>query len=249
MEHQRKKQKIEEAVIAEKFLLDMSDDEQDTLKEFDAQDQEICDAQEKSEAEDAVSDDFRNIPEQSTEFESGKTTPQNIKNYMPIENTVSAGVRYGLSATQTAAVATGFLKDLINAGILGPEYSYLAVDKSKVMRAKSTIISGASEDGDRECMEGDIRGIFFDGRKDFTKHMVKDVITGSLHPRVIKENHVSVTSEPDGKYRYHFTPDNPTPLYKHAKEEAKRLYDWLVKVGLDKSLEVIIGDSTNSNTG
>ena len=157
-ENQRKKQKIEEAVMVEKLLVDVSDEEQEQDSEFHYE--ASCESKERSEAKEVMSDDLQELLDNSTGFESTKTKSQTARNYMPIENTVSAGVRYGLSATQTAAVATGFLKDLIDAGILGPEYSYLAIDKSKVMRAKAAVMGGASEESDRECMEGEVRGIF-----------------------------------------------------------------------------------------
>ena len=63
--------------------------------------------------------------------------------------------------------------------------------------------------------------------------------------QVVKETHVAVTSEPDGQYRYHLTPDEP--VFPH--KPAQGLYMWMVKNGIDKDVLVLGGDSTNSNSG
>ena len=58
-----------------------------------------------------------------------------------------------------------------------------------------------------------------------------------------------MTSEPDGKYRFHFTPEEAVAPYKPAYMEAKGISEFLVSHGVDKTLEVVGGDSTNFNTG
>ena len=60
----------------------------------------------------------------------------------------------------------------------------------------------AREEGDLKCKDGTTKGVYFDGRKDKTLTLIKDPTTGRYHPRPKKESH---TSEPDGKYRFHFT--------------------------------------------
>ena len=58
------------------------------------------------------------------------------RNLMPVLNTAKASLRRGVSPAATADITTGFLKDLITAGILPPEMSYLACDPSKIERAR-----------------------------------------------------------------------------------------------------------------
>ena len=171
------------------------------------------------------------------------------RNLMPIPHTARASLRYQQSATETAAVGTGLIMDLIAAGYLSREMSFLALDKSKVQRWRNKVMSEASSAADILCTEEDILGIYFDSRKDITKFMDIDPVTGHYHPRMKNENHVSVTSEPDGNYRYHFTPDEPVGPYKPAYMEALGLYNWMVPHKIDKSLLVLGGDSTNSNSG
>ena len=52
---------------------------------------------------------------------------------------------------------------------------------------------------------------------------------GQLHPKIIKEEHVSVTWEPHGRYLTHFTPEPAVHPDKSAKKVAEVLYDVLVK--------------------
>ena len=139
--------------------------------------------------------------------------------------------------------------DLIAGGILTPDHSYLAVDKCKVQRARSLAMRGARESGEESSLRDKIEGIFFDGRKNQTNIMKYDEETDKFHPRIIKVNHIAVTSEPDGQYRYHFTPDEPVYPHKPAYMEAQGLYLWMVKNAIDKDILVLGGDSTPSNSG
>lgn len=94
----------------------------------------------------------------------------------------------------------------------------------------------------------DIVGIYFDGRKDLTRAMVLDS-SDHLHPRIIKETHVSVTVEPLGMYLGHITPDDAVHPVKPARKEAEAIYELLGQHGATESCLVLGGDSTASNTG
>ena len=69
---------------------------------------------------------------------------------MQIRHTSSASVRFGISDGTTAAIASGFLHDLIEAGHLPPSMSYLALDRSKVSRGKEAVTRVAKEKGDED---------------------------------------------------------------------------------------------------
>ena len=169
------------------------------------------------------------------------------RNMMPVLNTARASLRYGISPAATAAVATEFLKDLIAVGHLAPEMAYLSCDPNKVVRARKAVMSQAREG---EChKESKILGIGYDGRKDAqTRAMVPDSY-GKLRMRLIKEEHISVTEEPAGKYLTHFVPDEPVYPEKPALKVAQALYELLDQHDSLESLPVLAGDSTNSNTG
>ena len=100
-----------------------------------------------------------------------------------------------------------------------------------------------------KSLTGNIEGILADGRKDKTMVRTFDRETGRYHVRIKKENHVTIVSEPGGEYRHHFTPDEATPGSKPAKQEAKKIYDWMKKTKSEETVKLVGGDSTNPNTG
>jgi hypothetical protein len=145
-------------------------------------------------------------------------------------------------------VATGFLKDLISAGHLSEDKASLAVDSHKMKRAREKVMSAASETEDARAQEETIRAIGYDGRKDKTRAMVPDS-RGQLHPRMIKEEHISVTAEPSGRYLSHFTPDPAVHPDKPAKMVAKGVYNILEQAKALETTDTVAGDSYNGNTG
>ena len=89
--------------------------------------------------------------------------------------------------------------------------------------------------------------IYFDSWTDIILMLKNNPTTGRYHPRPIKESHTTITSEPDGAYRYHFTAEKPIPPHKPAYMEALGLVNWMNEKGIKP--EVLGGDSTNPNTG
>ena len=71
---------------------------------------------------------------------------------------------------------------------------------------------------------------------------------GILHRRIVKEEHITITAEPEGKYLSHFTPEEPTYPEKPALKEAEGLYNILHNIGAIESCLVWGGDSTARNT-
>ncbi|XP_065660335.1 uncharacterized protein LOC136084117 [Hydra vulgaris] len=138
---------------------------------------------------------------------------------MSIKNTAMASIRFGISPAATAAIATSYLQDLIEAGFLTPEYSYLACDPSKLMRARKKVMVVAKNNDHFNLPKADNIGIYFDGRKDSIRAMINDS-NGQLHPIIIKEQHITVTIEPGGRYLGHFTPIAHTHSDKPAKKIA-----------------------------
>ena len=54
------------------------------------------------------------------------------KNTMKIPNLAAASLRFDVSPAAAAACGTGMLKDLMNAGYISPDMSYLTCDPNKV---------------------------------------------------------------------------------------------------------------------
>ena len=170
------------------------------------------------------------------------------RNYMPVPTTAAESLRFEVSPAAAAAVASGFLRDLIDAGHLSKDKSYLALDPSKVRRARESVMLGATKTEDARAKEEIIEAIYYDGRKDKTRAMVPDP-SGRLHPRLVKEEHVSVTAEPSGRYLSHFTPEAAVHPDKPAKKVAEGLFTILDQVGATETCNTLGGDSYNGNTG
>ncbi|XP_065647557.1 uncharacterized protein LOC136077054 [Hydra vulgaris] len=170
------------------------------------------------------------------------------KNTMSIKNTAMASIRFGISPAATAAIATSYLQDLIEAGFLTPEYSYLACDPSKLMRARKKVMVVAKNNDHFNLPKADNIGIYFDGRKNSTRAMINDS-SGQLHSIIIKEQHITVTIEPGGRYLGHFTSNAHTHSDKPAKKIAEGVYNLLQQYNLTESCLVLGADSTSINTG
>jgi hypothetical protein len=174
--------------------------------------------------------------------------PSLKQNKMTITHAASAAIRYNISNVGAAAIITGIIKDFIAAGYLSPDMSYLSVDPNKMRRAKNNVMKENTIIEANKCSNENIIGIAYDGRKDWTKTLIPDKY-GKLHPRVIKEEHISVSWEPTGRYLAHITPKPALHPEKPAKKIAEALYDVLEKNNATESCIVIGGDSTNINTG
>ena len=213
-----------------------------TLQQDELEDSvEECGMNKTLEVEDFVSPEqveFMNTSEnrkldEEVEEKTGKYNTINIS------NTVTAGLRYGVSSTQIAAVASGFLMDFIDGGILS-KFSYLAMDKIKVTRCKEKLLTEAREGGNATILDEMITCLYFDRRWDNTRALVTDEDTGRLHLWIMKENNISVTSEPDGEYRTHLMPPTPDSSRHPTKEEALGIFNWMKQYGIDKDLKVFV---------
>ena len=106
-------------------------------------------------------------------------------NLLPIPSTATASLRYGVFPAATAAIASGFLQDLIQAGILSGDHAYLACGPFKVSRARQNSMENAKIKDKSTLSNSGIIGIFFDSRKDVTRILIPDQF-GQLHPRLVR---------------------------------------------------------------
>ena len=112
------------------------------------------------------------------------------KNEMTIPNTARASLRCSVSPRATAMICSEFLKDLIVAGHVSEDKSYLACDRMKVERARKL----AMIESERKI--SNITGIGYDGKKDKnTRAMITD-LNGNRKLGKITEEHVSISIEP-----------------------------------------------------
>ena len=207
------------------------------------------------------------------DIESG----ENKRNTMSITRTAQTSMRYKLSVCSTAALYTAFLGDLIENGELSPSKWTLAMDPSKLQKARNKVLEEALEQGARQTEEDSIKSIMFDSRIDETKVRQYDEETGRHYSRIKKEDHYTIT-DGDGRFLVHITkpektdkeeeaadagddtaesgddassgePEERQKKQKPAEVVARLVYDWLKTHGLHTTLQFLACDSTNSNTG
>ena len=65
------------------------------------------------------------------------------RNMMAVPNLATASLRFDVSPAAAAAIATGYLQDLIAGGHINPDLAYLPCDPNKVRRARQEAMSTA----------------------------------------------------------------------------------------------------------
>jgi hypothetical protein len=146
-----------------------------------------------------------------------------------------------------SAVTTGFLRDLIVAGHLPPELSYLASDPSKLVRARKVAMGGA-KDKDRENQK-QIVGLGYDGRQGPSHPCHGGRLSWQEEDEDDHRGALICHEEPSGKYLGHFVPEPPGGPEPSALKGAQGLLTLLEQNSSTNSLMFGAGDSTNINTG
>ena len=160
------------------------------------------------------------------------------QNRTPLPTVASIAIRGEGSRRFVAAIATATLVDY---NVVTADNTSQIITKDKIQRELDRLIESNNELIVDE--DSPITCLLFDGRNDKTKVMLEDE-RGKRYPSTVVEEHVSLVSEPGGKYVGHLT-----PTAKDAKTQAEEIYRFLVENGIDKTLQYIGGDSTNVNTG
>ena len=86
-------------------------------------------------------------------------------NWIPLTNLAREADRYGLGNRPTADIATAVLLDY---GVIQPGDLTLAIDPSKVYRARKAGRKSSQDTFSEEWEEEPVTGLYFDGRKDMT---------------------------------------------------------------------------------
>lgn len=154
-----------------------------------------------------------------------------------LDRTVLVAQRYGVSERATAAIASSVLADV---GLVSDGKRNLVTDKNKVRRSKIKLSSSLETEFRNNLVAP--QSLYFDGRKDDTILQVK---MGSKFRRsTVKEEHISVLSEPGTEYLGHFV-----PMSGSAEDICNGLYELMLKKGGINNLESVGCDGTVVNTG
>ena len=165
------------------------------------------------------------------------------RNDLLLHNTAKASLRCSLSPNATALICSEFLKDLIEAGHLSKDLSYLACDRKKVERARKAVMK------EFEGEKVSIPGLGYDGRKDKDTRAVIMDKNGNCKLGKVTEEHVTLSLEPQGDYLTHFVPGDPEPGVKPAMKQAQEIVRVLQENNSVDRLQVLMADSTATNTG
>lgn len=136
-----------------------------------------------------------NTNDSSDEFKPNKheTNPKSDKQMrISLSNTVLISDRYGMSCRETAAITSAVLKDV---GMITDENSSFVINKSKIQRSKSKVRCALQESNNDL---NDLRGLYFDSRKDKTVVQVKE--GAKFYRRTQIEEHISLVQEPGSSY-------------------------------------------------
>ena len=168
------------------------------------------------------------------------------QNWIPLTNLAREADRYSLGNRPTADIATAVLLDY---GVIQPGDLTLAIDPNKVQRARQASRKSSKETFSEEWEEEPVSGLYFYGRKDMTLCYETNE-EGKRFPRVKKENHLTLVSEPKSEFisslaDNHIDDDD----LKGAELEAKLILDFLSENGMEDNLEILGCDSTRVNSG
>lgn len=180
-----------------------------------------------------------NTNDSSDEFKPNKheTNPKSDKQMrISLSNTVLISDRYGMSCRETAAITSAVLKDV---GMITDENSSFVINKSKIQRSKSKVRCALQESNNDL---NDLRGLYFDSRKDKTVVQVKE--GAKFYRRTQIEEHISLVQEPGSSYVGHVTPSSGS-----AADTAQSIFEFLEQKRSTENLIVIGCDGTNVNTG
>ena len=124
------------------------------------------------------------------------------RNTMAVQTLATARLRFDVPPPAAAALATGFLQDLIAGGHLSPDLAYLACDPAKVRRARQKAMRMARVMDEEKHHGVKIAGLGYDGGKDLIPGpWCRTVMANCTSDGLYKEEHVTVTEEPGGRYR------------------------------------------------
>ena len=171
------------------------------------------------------------------DFETCKQVQR--QNRQDLRNLAMICDRYGVSSRAGAAIANAALAD---AGVINVNDQTNVIDKNKLRRSIDRFRELRKVADKESLVETQGEAYYFDGKKDSTLTVGKDD-NGKQFNYYQEEEHISVSSEPGGKYVTHLTPTGGT-----GAEIGKAVADYLTEHGVVDYWKIIGGDSTAVNT-
>lgn len=139
-----------------------------------------------------------------------------------LPNLVMAIDRTGISTRQAAIIANAVLQDV---GMITAEDTTMVIDRHKIIREQQLFHRHILDKTENNSTVN-IKGLYFDGRKDLTLSMEKK--NDKYYRREIREEHVTLLEEPGEKYIGHVTPESGC-----SKDLCTAIHDYLIKSDFD----------------
>ena len=171
------------------------------------------------------------------ELGEGREINQNRQN---LSNLAMICDRYGVSSRAGAAIANAALTD---AGVISATNQTNVIDKCKLRRAIDKYREERKVADQDDLIKAQGEAYYFDGKKDRTLFTSRDE-NNKQFKYYQEEEHISMSSEPGGKYVTHLTPKGES-----GAEIVECVVDYLEEHGVSESWRIIGGDSTAGNTG
>ena len=168
------------------------------------------------------------------------STTCSAQNRKQLRNLAMICDRYGVSARAGAAIANAALADT---GVISADDQTFVIDKNKLRRSIDKFREERKIEDAQNLVEAQGEAYYMDGKKDITLFTDRDD-NGKQFNHYKEEEHVSVSSEPGGKYVTHLTPVDGT-----GAKVAEAVFEYLREHGVIDSWKIIGGDSTAANTG
>ena len=197
------------------------------------EEEELKEGESQNEGEDEMREVHVDPTFQSPSVDRRIRSETHQQNRTPLPSVAEVVCRGGGSRRFAAAIVTA---TLIDYGIITKDNKSQITTKDKIQREIDRCINSQEMQIDEDKP---IKCVFFDGRNDSTKVMLEDE-RGKKYPSTVREEHITMTSEPGGTYIGHFAPDG-----KDAPAQTASFNNFLAEHGIDKTIEIIGGDSTN----
>src|ERR1043165_6956920 len=148
---------------------------------------------------DYCSDEDKNCSpaEREASADCVKTRKRARYNTKDINHIALASLRHHTGLRETAEIATAAW---IDAGLITQFDIALVIDHNKVRRAQEKIMKKLDAKFEVELQQNGISCIFFDGRRDETKVMLKAEKNVKMYSGLVKEEHYRVCMEPGRRY-------------------------------------------------
>lgn len=157
------------------------------------------------------------------------------RNTLKLENTATICDRFRIKNGAASSLATAVLQDI---ELITPNNMNLVIDRKKIWRARQKNRKRLSD-----TKIGNIKALFFDGRKDKTLKITKR--NGIRYRRTVTEEHITLLEEPESQYIGHTVPKSGKAI--HIKDS---ICEFFQSYSINDSDFAAVGcDGTNTNVG